>query len=320
MPVHIRPVRPDDYPALAAIADAAFPGVPHTAEELLEEDAPTPPILIERWVADLDGRVVGTASYFQNESRYDPRKFWLDAFVHPDWQGHGIGAALFDHVMGALAPYDPVSVRTFTREDIPRGLPFLERRGFVEGKRTWESHLNLEAADLSPWAGAEARVQEQGIVLRSLPELQAQAGWEARLLELYNAIQVDIPDIDPATPLSPEQFDQTYLGSGSFLAEGHFIALDGGRWVGMSSLWKRSEFGTLSTGVTGVLQGYRGRGIAMALKMRGIAFAREQGVKVITTYNASTNRPMLSINERLGFTREPAWIHLIRTHNKKSRG
>ena len=46
----------------------------------------------------------------------------------------------------------------------------------------------------------------------------------------------------------------------------------------------------------------------MALKLKAVEYARSHGLKQIRTWNDSLNRPMLAINEALGFAREPAWI------------
>jgi len=309
MPYIIRTVRPDDYGALAEVATAAYQGDPHDAAEMQEEDAPTPPLKSERWVAEVDGQVVGSASYFQSEARYHSQKFWMDAFVAPDFQGRGIGTGLFDYVMAAIAPEAPISLRTFTRDDIPQAVAFFGQRGFVEGKRTWRSFLDLSELDLARFA----RPEPPGIEIRTLAELQAGEGWEASLLELYNLIQTDIPDIDPATAVPMEQFRQTQLQSPRLLPGFYYIARDGGRWIGMTSLWKAVQPDEAATGVTGVLREYRGRDIAWALKLRSLADAQRHGFRRVETMNASTNRPMLAINEVLGFAKEPAWIHLIRT-------
>lgn len=309
MSLLIRSVRPDDYAALAEVGSAAFPGVPHSADELRDDDIETPPMKQRRWVAELDGRVVGTTSYFQIQSRYHPQKFWMDGFVHPEHQRRGIGAALLQEVLAAIGPFDPILLRTATREDVPHTFAFLGRRGFAEGKRTWRSWLELASFDFSRFSSAVPA----GIEICTLAELQSQPGWEQSLVDLYNAVQTDIPDIDPAAVVPLDQFRQSQLENARFMPDLYHIARDGDRWVGMTSLWKAFQPGEIDTGVTGVLREYRGRGIALALKLRSLAAAGARGYQRVETQNASTNRPMLAINEMLGFVKEPAWIHMIRT-------
>ncbi len=55
--------------------------------------------------------------------------------------------------------------------------------------------------------------------------------------------------------------------------------------------------------LTGVQQEYRGRGLGKWLKAEMLLKTKEQfpQVKIISTGNATTNKPMLSINDRLGF-------------------
>ncbi len=49
---------------------------------------------------------------------------------------------------------------------------------------------------------------------------------------------------------------------------------------------------------------------ALALKLQAAHYAKAQGGRVIVTQNHTTNRPMLGLNETLGFVRQPAWITL----------
>jgi GNAT superfamily N-acetyltransferase len=64
----------------------------------------------------------------------------------------------------------------------------------------------------------------------------------------------------------------------------------------------------LYQGLTGVRREYRGKGVAMALKLKTIEYAQRHGYAVIKTWNESNNVGMLAINEKLGFVRQPAWV------------
>ena len=58
---------------------------------------------------------------------------------------------------------------------------------------------------------------------------------------------------------------------------------------------------------TGVRREYRGRGIALALKLLAIDFCCRSGAGRVRTNNDSKNAPMLAINRRLGYLPEPGW-------------
>lgn len=310
MNLTIRPLRAEDYAQLAICQRAAMPGTDDTAESMQQDDEHT--AALQRWVAEVDGQVVGSSSWFQLPSRLHPQKFWMDGSVHPDFQRRGIGSALYARVMEAIAAKDAISVRTFSREDYASTRAFLAKHGFREAKRTWESFLDLAAFDFSPYAGQPEGVEAQGIRIGQLTDLQAIPGWEERFLELYNAIQLDVPDFDPPVAVDMAYFQRKHLGSKTFLTAGCFFALDGDRWIGLSTLWKGAGADYLDTGLTGVLPAYRRRGIALALKLRSLAWAREQGITRIRTTNASSNTGMLAINQQMGFERRPAWIHLVK--------
>jgi len=63
--------------------------------------------------------------------------------------------------------------------------------------------------------------------------------------------------------------------------------------------------------LTAVHREFQGHGIAAALKLRTIAYARMHGFREIRTFNSSRNEPMLAINTKLGFIRQPAWIDFL---------
>jgi GNAT superfamily N-acetyltransferase len=86
-------------------------------------------------------------------------------------------------------------------------------------------------------------------------------------------------------------------------------------------LWRsRGEPEKLYQGVTGVLREYRRRGIATALKVKTIEYARNHGYRFIVTQNASVNAEMLALNEKLGFKRSVGIITMERKIATCSKG
>jgi GNAT superfamily N-acetyltransferase len=119
----------------------------------------------------------------------------------------------------------------------------------------------------------------------------------------------DVPSSAPPTPVPLEHFQRFLIQSPDLLPEAFFIAKDGDLYVGESFVFRvPAEPGHLSQGLTGVRREYRGKGIAMALKLHVIKYAKEHGYTLIKTWNDTENLSILALNEKLGFVRQPAWI------------
>ncbi|HEX2863294.1 MAG TPA: GNAT family N-acetyltransferase, partial [Deinococcales bacterium] len=126
------------------------------------------------------------------------------------------------------------------------------------------------------------------------------------------------PDDDPPVAFEPEEAVRLVTGRPGFLPEGMFLAVTpDGEYAGLTGMMASAAEPVLYIGLTGVGRAYRRRGVAMALKLRAAAFAAERGIEEIRTWNDSTNRPMLAINEALGFARQPAWVKLRKTMEVK---
>lgn len=311
MPYALRAATSQDYGGIIAVFQQALPEVPVSPETLAHEDQHRDPKCKHaRWVAEAQGRIVGVAELRQNSSTYHPQKFWIEGCVLPQFQNRGIGSALLDQVFESLLPYNPLEALCATQEHYPHTIRFITQRGFVEHARAWESHLDLAAFDPQPYADLLPKLERQGIALKSYADLAYDPDRDRKLHDLYWATKQDEPTAggDP-TPVSFEQFQTTRLGGPNFKPDGYFVAVDPqGEYLAFSSLWTSKPGEYIWIGMTGTHADHRNRGLATALKLRGIEYAKRHGFKQLCTTNNSRNGPMLAINERMGFVRQPAIV------------
>lgn len=308
--VRIESFHEQDYAQVVDLSNAVYPEYVTSEAEIRHRDSSQPAhILFDRFLAIFDDRLVGVAEYWQQEGMYHPRHFSIDVIVHPEMEGRGVGSRLYDHLLRVLAPHRPLELHAMARETSAPALAMAKRHGFVEGMREWESRLDLARWDPRPFGEVVARAAAEGIQVTSYAALADDPERERHFFDLLSTVRLDVPRPVPATDYSEESYRRMFEDP-NFLPEGNFIALADGRYVGVSNLWGSSEPGLIYTGLTGVLRDYRRRGVAMAMKVHALNWARAAGYRQTRTWNATTNRGMLRINEQLGFVRQPAWIKL----------
>lgn len=196
------------------------------------------------------------------------------------------------------APY-AVEARVFATE--PETLRFFEQKDFVCNHRMEQKKLHVPEANIEPFVHIEKELQHDGIRIATLSEERAlrpdcMEELERLVLETYR----DFPNELPPHLQTPNT-DASWLRRADLLAEAFFIAGHGTRYVGYSQLEQGLESSSLIQGSTAVSRAYTKRGIATALKIRGIQFAARRGCDTIYTSNRSNNGPMGRVNAKLGW-------------------
>ncbi|MBC7870610.1 MAG: GNAT family N-acetyltransferase [Chitinophagaceae bacterium] len=307
--VIIRPFTPDDYPGIAAVSSIIRPDMPITGDQLRQFDENRDAMVkFGRWVAEVDGHIVGISFHTQFTDMYHPRKLWVMVRVLPEHRRQGIGAALYTVMENSVQLLDPLALQVAIREDETENVRFAEVRGFYEYSRRWEALLDVATFDPTPYADLHARLAAEGIAIRSYADLVDDPQRDQKFHALQTEVDQDVPLPDPITPQTFEQFQREILQSSRFFPEATSFAVHKGEYVAMNALNKAGD--NLWLDMTGTKAAYRRRGIALALKVWGIEFARAHGYKTIGVTNDVANTGMLAINGQLGFVRQPAMLQL----------
>ena len=312
--LNVRPAAvPQELEAILRVQHAAVPTRPHSLSEFQQDTAN----LEEKYnrhflVAESVGHIVGVADYHRSAGSYHPQKFLLELYVHPDSRDQGIGAALFDAILEVLKPLEAISVRVQVAENEPQSLHFARSRGFEETKRDFESHMELSTFDVARFSSLKADQRARGVRLKSWVELNSET-FRRELHAVFSEVRLDVPRSEPPTPISFEFFEENVTGDPELLWDASFVALEGDKIIGFTGAYRSPKDGWVDQWLTATTRAARGRGVAMALKVRQLTTARDLGYKMIRTDNDTRNAPMLAVNEKLGFQHQPAVLSMLKT-------
>jgi GNAT superfamily N-acetyltransferase len=260
-----------------------------------------------RYVAALDaaGRVVGSAELTM-PLRDNPTLALGDLAVAPDHRRRGTGTALVEHLVDVARCAGRTSLvleTSFRDGDADPGERFLRRRGFEVAQEDLRRDL-----DVTAWAGDTPLATPGYVVETSTDDTRDE--WLEDRAHLQRRMSTDAPSGDLV--LEEEHWDVDRLRdhrdvtrrSGRRAVESVARHVASGRLVAFSQLQVPAESPTMAYQQdTLVLREHRGHGLGLALKaatMQALVTACPE-VRTVRTWNATTNGPMIAVNEALGY-------------------
>jgi GNAT superfamily N-acetyltransferase len=309
-----------------------------TAEEMfphyLDEHEPK-----RIFLARADGRIVGRGIHESQLGESDTA--WLDVQVLPEFQGRGIGRALADTVESLAHEEGRKRLITYAVSadghgdrlipptgfgSIPadnREVRFLLARGWTLEQVERGSRFPLPA-DSSALEGLRTEAAAHAADYRVFAWLGATA---PELLEdmalLQTRMSTDAPSAglgEPEDVWTAERFashEARLLDGPIQLLTAVALHEPSGRLAGFTLLGAPKDAGrSVSQWDTIVLPEHRGHRLGMLLKIANLEFLQEvaPGHPSVLTWNAEENRPMLSVNEAVGFVPigyEGAWARAL---------
>lgn len=308
----VRPFVEADYAALSTMLHSVWPERNVNPATLQHTDRQRRDgYFFQRWVVEVNRAIAGACEFGEPSDSYRPGKYIFDIAVAPAQEHVGIGSALYAQLLQTLAqrpqPLQLLACRTC--ESKPQAVQFLQRRGFTQVMRSPVLRLDVQEFDSAKFAAVIATVEATGIQLCSLAELAASdPAWQRQIYELDWECTLDEPLPDTPTKPAFEHYAAEIFEHPNFLPAAWFVALDRGRYVGMTAAnHNASNPQQLDTFFTGIVRSHRRRGLATALKLLVFDYAKQNGYTAIRTDSEETN-PMLQLNLALGFQPEPALL------------
>jgi GNAT superfamily N-acetyltransferase len=299
--VSLRPLNLETDAARYAELLSVLSPKPITIQQVHEQEEHFPRDGIrQRLVAlDANGGIIGC-----NNAAHVPymllNSFWIQLVVAPDFRRHGVGARLYENALEFARAQGTTRLECEVRDREPDLLRFVQARGFQIDRHIFESVLDLATFDVARFAGVIESVQAQGIRFFTLADVGNTEENQRKLYEVNKRNSLDIPGSEGTFPRF-EDFSKFVFQASWFRPQGQILAADGDRCIGLGAVGYFVNTNSTYNMHTGVLKEYRGRKIALALKLLAIRYSRGCGAVLLRTDNDSQNAPILAINEKLGY-------------------
>lgn len=230
--------------------------------------------------------------------------------VAPEWRRRGVARSLLGRIeehaqgKGAKRLIAPV------RGDEPEGARFADASGYRAFHQRIDSYIEVAKFDASKFDDPDATARDVGVELATFAEKLTGGpdeveAFQREFLPVIWEMARDVPSPTPM-PAQPPPFEVArkmfFEGPGTDPAS-TIVALRDGHPVGVTATMVK-ENGVAYTNFTGVARAERGKGLALAMKLRALRELHARGVKLFGTTNDESNAAMRGINQRLGYVPE----------------
>lgn len=270
------------------------------------------PLRLALVVEDRSGAIQAVGSTSNGGLFASPDGSWrVGIRVAAEWRRRGVARSLLEPLTEHARTSKAARLVAAVRGDEPDGARFAEATGFRAFHERIDAYIDVASFDPSAFEDPDESARRAGVRLSSYAEAvrERAADVEAFQRELLQAIWTIARDVPSPTPMpeQPPPLEQArrmfFEGPGQDPTS-TIIALRDSQPVGVTATMVK-ENGTAYTNFTGVARAERGKGIALAMKLRALRDLRTRGVKLFGTTNDEQNAPMRGINRRLGYTPEP---------------
>lgn len=308
-----------------------------SADELLPMLSSSTDRIRRQWAVEHDGQIVGCCALDILQDGDGDTAMLTIALLRRAW-GRGIGSAVHEHIETVVREHGAKTIVHWVEhhEDAGAGrLPsptgagsiphdraagFLLRHGYRLEQVERGSELRLDAGTIAALrrlrAAAETHARGYRVVQWMLP---TPAGLADGYAWMKSRMSTDVPDGDLGLP--EERWDAARVAQHDerYAKKGWSALVTAAQRIGTGELCAFNELaigrdpaGATHQQDTLVLAEHRGHRLGMLVKATGLLewHRRYPASDRVITYNAEQNRPMLDINERIGFTPftyEGAW-------------
>lgn len=229
-------------------------------------------------------------------------KYRLLMVADPQLLGAGVGDLLLERLIRDLHEVKAVTVLCREYASQTQLLKFLLARGFKEIDRVMDLRLDLAAADVSQLQSAVTKIRKRNLTITTLAEERIRnPGYARELHDLTSRLSMAEGAV-VAPPAYNEREALLWLKMPYVIPDACFIAKKGDRYVGLGDVNSFQALpGGLTHGFTGVLPEYRRQGVATALKLSAIQYAKQHNYKLLQSFNRSSQPAAVSLNQKLGF-------------------